>query len=154
MARYAYYEEAADETPITPEDVDGCKDLATLESWLYSLESREDAIKAQLEARKEAETDDDEWAQRAGDALGYVKMGVRRIKRRMRALGHDAESHGRHIQALHDRIAGYKAKEARWLLDRKFIEAAEQALPADQFAALLKKAAAGLAALTEIPEAA
>lgn len=74
-------------TMITRDDIEACTSVPQMLEWLGALEDTKGDIISSLEARKLAETDDDDWAIRASDALTYASMGVKRIKRKLRALG-------------------------------------------------------------------
>jgi hypothetical protein len=88
MGEFAYVPgQIEDRVLITKDDIVACGSVPTLLAWLSDLEGTRGDITATIDARKLTETDDEEWAIRAGDALSYSSMGAKRIKRKLRELG-------------------------------------------------------------------
>ena len=128
-----------------------CESIATLAEWLGAFECTEDNIKAQIEARKFAGTDEEDWIVPAGQALGWALTGKKRVKRRMEALGVDfGDRNAGRLGTLQSMVRGFKAKAARWLLDGNFVEIAKDRLEPVIFADIMHLAASRTAKLTEV----
>lgn len=80
-----------DEDFGTPEfgvsDIESCRDEATLREWLAATECSHGDIEAQVEAALKCEHYDDAWMERTRGALGFAGMGIRRLRKRLLALG-------------------------------------------------------------------
>ncbi|RZJ47451.1 MAG: hypothetical protein EON87_01045 [Brevundimonas sp.] len=69
------------------EDIERCTDVETLREWLAETEDRHGDIEAQVEAALKCEHYDDAWMEKARGALGFAGMGLRKLRRRLLALG-------------------------------------------------------------------
>lgn len=133
-----------EKTIITAEMIQTCDDIETLQQWRDGFIEIVDDIEAQFEARKIAETDDDDWAYSATTALTLSKMGIKRTTKRLKALG-QRDTRDATIRRLEVRLGDVKTKEARWRLDRKFVELAETDLDAAIFGKLMAAASRQMA---------
>ena len=80
------------ETPdFTPQDIRVCKDVDQLREWLSEVEDARDDIKSQIDAAQVTGLIDNDWLTRSRGAYAFASMGAKRVKRRMRELGHTPE---------------------------------------------------------------
>lgn len=70
-------------------DIRQSTDTAELLEWLEQCEDVKGDIKAQIEAATLAGVYDTGWMERARNAYGFAGMGATRLKRRLKALGHE-----------------------------------------------------------------
>lgn len=72
---------------LTREDIEGETRQDVLALWFRLADETQEQIKEMLDAFKDAGAADAEWVKRAGGALGYTRIGLRWVERRMLALG-------------------------------------------------------------------
>ena len=97
------------------EDIERCTDIETLRDWLAETEDRHGDIEAQVEAALKCEHYDDAWMEKARGALGFAGMGLRKLRRRLIALGVNPapEAPKDELQALRVGLQQAKANTAK-----------------------------------------
>lgn len=130
---------AAGKLRITSEQIETETNIATLLRWQESLDSTVGDIIAQLEAHTVSGISNDDWVIPARDALGFAKMGLRRVTRRLEKLGHTAEDRDR-IAKLQDANASLKQALTKAKRDTAFAAAAKEVLSNELFGAVSKRA--------------
>lgn len=83
------HDEDYDTPDITIRDIAACIDPGQLRDWLETLRDDKGDIECQIGAAKLSGQFDAGWMDRARSALGFAAMGVKRVERRMLALGLD-----------------------------------------------------------------
>lgn len=83
------HDEDFDTPDIGISDIACCVDADQLRLWLEELRDDKSDIECQIGAAKLSGQFDVGWMDRARSALGFAAMGVKRVERRMLALGLD-----------------------------------------------------------------
>jgi hypothetical protein len=81
------YEEGERLIEIDQSQIDAETSIPTLISWRDALERKYSDMKAQLEARRLAGTDEISWIYSVSNALAFTRIGLQRVKKRLAALG-------------------------------------------------------------------
>ena len=145
MTRQEFIFELLDDFPrdrVSLGEVDGCDDVDQLLAWRAGFELTVDNISAQIEARQFSGVAAPAWIDRSAAALSFQKMGVRRIERRLKALGAvmDVGERERLSRMVESHREAANKLRARVLSSGEFIEAAKALLPQETFRAVLDKA--------------
>lgn len=109
MPRVSYFvDDGQVDYDITRNDIDSCRDRATLEEWLRGLEDHSDCIKMQTDAWHMSPREDDKslaWLGRANQVRSATAIGLSRVRKRMRDLGFDNPAeHEKQIAGMNARI--------------------------------------------------
>jgi hypothetical protein len=81
------YEEGERLIEIDQSQIDAETSIPTLISWREALDRKFFDMKAQLEARRLAGTDEISWVYSVSNALAFTGIGIWRVKKRLAALG-------------------------------------------------------------------
>lgn len=106
-------DEDFNEVEIDTDVVNSCSDEATLAEWYASLEDQSFRIRAIVEARQFTGRARDEWLDRVGGKLAFLKIGMRRVETRMLRLGYAVPypptlPHVKHQRQLESKIKRLK----------------------------------------------
>lgn len=111
MPSYAYSEETVLEVEgLDDLDIRECQELAELEEWAADCDALTADIHAQLSGYRAAGLDNRPWVYRACQKLGYLGRAQARIKRQMKALGHDPNPQGAVIDKLNRKLQALRAE--------------------------------------------
>lgn len=77
---------AAVEIDLSRDQIEGCADEAQLAAWFTAVNDKIDHIGAFCAGYREADYVDEDWRRRAGGKLGYLRLTLRWIERRMLSL--------------------------------------------------------------------
>lgn len=113
---------------ITQDDIEQCHDVHQLVEWHSAILEVKDDIQADISARVATGKETDLWLFRVSRKLGFLGRGESRIRRRLKALGHDPIWEVEQVNALRRQLALAKA-EATY--GREYVRAAQDLLSAD-----------------------
>lgn len=129
---------------ITRAEIMATSDVELLCSWFEDLEEFKAALRSQVEARIETETDDEVWLCRVADKMSFCGRGMAVIKRRLRTLGVEAPDEAGRVRALNLALTRERADKA---MRQTFMETAQALLPHEQFCDLIAETQTRLAAM-------
>lgn len=101
----------------SPEEIDACQDVAQLTRWYVEQDELSDEIRDQVDARRLmgdlASDDDTAWMRRTSKKVGHLKTSLRRMERRIIALGgtvpySPADPRGKEIRRLQSRLEVFR----------------------------------------------
>jgi len=132
------------ETPdFTPQDIRVCKDVEQLREWLSEVEDARDDIKSQIDAAQVTGLIDNDWLLRSRGAYAFASMGAKRVKRRMRELGHTPEPKEEVAElrrVLDQRIEDLNRARSSSTFGKCLLAAVKEALPQAAADAIIREA--------------
>jgi hypothetical protein len=104
-------EEGENVEEIDIDDIVACTDEATLARWHNALSIKSENLREFIKAHRLADTQTEDWFQRAAGKVAYTGIGIRRIERHMRANGiiPPGDQRGKIIKARDDKIHKLRA---------------------------------------------
>jgi hypothetical protein len=139
IVEYEHRDDSAEKLRLTKEHIEAETNIATLLRWSEALDATVGDISSQIEAHVLSGVDDDDWLIPARDALGFCKMGLRRVGKRLEKLGHGGEDRDR-LTRLQDANASLKAALVKCRRDTAFAAAAKDVLSNELYGAVSKRA--------------